>query len=373
MLQETYRFTALTGAMGEGEQGVNQPPHQFADKLVEVLLDAGASVNEGQGLYNTMFTKSVDKWLSVLMAKGLRADDELNWKATTKDDNLTTLNYQLAIAVDQGHINRVQLLLNAGADASTKNSYSGKPIHSHAVLKAYDAIAMLLEKCGAVPESLSAADQFKVACARRSFKQLSELLSQNPDLVKDASLLHHAAGLSDNDVYHKLIDLGFDVDGRNEHGRTILHHFALNNDVTEAAFLIEKHARIDIRDNSHNSTAVGFAAYSGSNAVLKMLLDISTSFLDCVCCAYLQRVMQLLTENPNSIHDRTALGNTALHVVGIWLHEEPDFDLCSSFIDKLIAAGADIHALNKEQQSPVEFYRSRGAENMADLLIERGG
>ena len=52
----TYRFTALTGAMGEGEGGVvSQPPHAHAWALATLLLDAGADPNDAQGLYNTIF------------------------------------------------------------------------------------------------------------------------------------------------------------------------------------------------------------------------------------------------------------------------------------------------------------------------------
>jgi len=158
-----------------------------------------------------------------------------------------------------------------------------------------------------------------------------------------------------------------------KNGRTILHHFALNGNAEEVAYLLEKGARVDIRDSSHDSTAAGFAAYSGNSTVLKLLLDHSSSFIECVCCAYLERTMVLLEEMPERINERTPLGNTALHVVGQWLHEEPDIDSCVTFIENLLAAGADIHALNSEQQTPVEFYRSRGIENMADLLVERGG
>jgi len=37
-----YAFTALTGALGEGEDAVNQPRHQFWLPLARLLLDAGA-------------------------------------------------------------------------------------------------------------------------------------------------------------------------------------------------------------------------------------------------------------------------------------------------------------------------------------------
>ena len=43
------RFTALTGAFGEGEQGpVNQPPPPEWEAFARLLLDAGADPNDGQ-------------------------------------------------------------------------------------------------------------------------------------------------------------------------------------------------------------------------------------------------------------------------------------------------------------------------------------
>ena len=127
-LNETYRFTALTGAMGEGEQGVNQPPHQYADELVALLLDAGANPNEGQGLYDTMFTDSGDKWLALLINKDLRVNDSLNWKVSNNNTLTTTLDYQLSCAVDNNRQSRVSLLLNAGVNPNARNTYNNRAI-----------------------------------------------------------------------------------------------------------------------------------------------------------------------------------------------------------------------------------------------------
>ena len=66
-----YRFTALTGAFGEGEMGpVNQPEHEDCDALATLLLDAGADPNDSQALYNTMFTPG-SKCLEMLLEYGL--------------------------------------------------------------------------------------------------------------------------------------------------------------------------------------------------------------------------------------------------------------------------------------------------------------
>jgi len=74
--------------------------------------------------------------------------------------------------------------------------------------------------------------------------------------------------------------------------------------------------------------------------------------------------------NPDSIHDRTERGNTALHVIGVWLHDEPDYDRYKLIIEWLLSAGADIKAKNRQGQTPVEFCVSSGAETVAELLAE---
>ena len=72
-----WYWSALTGVMGEGENGVlQQPPHARAREMAEMLLDAGADPNDSQGLYNTMFTAgngSTHRQLSHMCCCGLRA------------------------------------------------------------------------------------------------------------------------------------------------------------------------------------------------------------------------------------------------------------------------------------------------------------
>jgi hypothetical protein len=58
-----WRWTALTGVIGEGESGIiHQPPHPRARKLAEMLLDAGADPNDSQALYNCHFGPG-NEWL----------------------------------------------------------------------------------------------------------------------------------------------------------------------------------------------------------------------------------------------------------------------------------------------------------------------
>jgi len=370
LLNNTYRFTALTGAMGEGEQGVNQPPHQYADEMVTLLLDAGANPNEGQGLYNTMFTDSADKWLVVLFNKGLHANDPLNWDTKSAEKKVATLNYQLSCAVDSDREARVQLLLDAGADPNARNTYNGRAIHTNALLTGHTPIARLLEENGAIAEELDIKDEFRLACVREEDATITSLLDSHPTLKADATLLHEAAEHASVRIIDALIAKGFDINGQSKHGRTLLHHYAMSNNTARIQDLLHQGARIDIRDSSYNSTAAGFAAHCASYDAMRLLLDASPSLLDVVCCAYLERAQTLVEKTPSALHQRTERGSTPLHVIGSWLHDDPDYDTYNTLVEWLLSVGADINARNNQGQTPIEFNLSNGSDTLAEVLSD---
>ncbi len=370
MLNDTYRFTALTGAMGEGEQGVNQPPHQYADQIAAILLDAGANPNEGQGLYNTMFTDSADKWLALLISKGLTVNDRLNWDDADDDKKASTLDYQLSCAVDSNRYSRVSLLLDAGANPNTRSTYNGRAVHTNALLAGQLDIVELLQNNGAIAEELDFKDQFKLACVGEKFDVISDLIVSHPKLIEDPTLLHAAAEHASLAVVKNLIGQGFDINGLSEQGRTLLHQCAMKNDTAQVQMLLTLGARLNIKDRSHNSTPIGFASYCGSYDSMRLMLNASDSLLDAVCCSYFERVKAIVTQNPEAIFEKTELGNSVLHIVGYWLHDEPEYDTYKTLVDCLISAGADIAAKNSVGQTPTEFHLANGYETLAELLSE---
>ena len=370
LLDGTNRFTALTGAMGEGEQGVNQPPHQYADQMAALLLDAGANPNDGQGLYNTMFTDSGDKWLALLISKGLHANDRLNWDDAGNDKQAATLDYQLSCAVDRNRLSRVSLLLDAGANPNARNTYNDRAVHTNALLAGHAEIAQLLQNSGAIAEKLNFKDQFILACVGENYDAISRLIASHPKLLEDATLMHAAAEHASLEIVKALIAHGFDIDGLSKQGRTLLHQCAMKNDTAQVQELLSLGARIDIQDRSYGSIAAGFASYCGSYEAMRLLLDASDSLLHAVSCSYLARAKDIIDRKEEAIHEKSELGNTVLHVIGYWLHDEPDYDTYESMVGFLIASGADINLKNNEGQTPIEFHVSNGYEILAELLRE---
>ena len=211
-------------------------------------------------------------------------------------------------------------------------------------------------------------DRFRLACVDKDVKLIHALLGEQPQLKSDASLLHDSASNCSSPILRLLLESGFDINALARNGRTVLHHFAFNNDIEQVEYLLNNGARTDIRDQSHHATAVGFAACLCAHEAARLLLDRSTNFLDLVCYGYFERAEMLLSQNPALAKYGSPAGNTPLHLIGIWLTEEPDYESVTAFVELLLALGADLRAKNDTGQTPAEFYLASGAETMADLL-----
>src|SRR5688500_8925576 len=111
-------FTALTGALGEGENRYNQPPHASAPRLARLLLECGADPNDSQVLYNRQWSES-DEHLELLLEFGLGRGDGGPWHRRLGEAHSPPqqmLEEELIKASVAGRTNRARLMLQAGAD-----------------------------------------------------------------------------------------------------------------------------------------------------------------------------------------------------------------------------------------------------------------
>ena len=162
-----YRFTALTGAFGEGEMGpVNQPVHEESEALARLLLDAGARPNDSQALYNTMFT-SGSECLEALLEYGLSGEDRNNWLLEENGELVENpeqvLGYQLQWAVRNGHVERARLLIDHGADLMI-DAGDGRTLFAAALRAGHPDLAQYLADHGAATANLGAVDRLVAAC-----------------------------------------------------------------------------------------------------------------------------------------------------------------------------------------------------------------
>jgi ankyrin repeat protein len=367
LLDGIYPFTAMCGAMGEGERGpVACTPHACADELVALLLDAGASPNEAQGLYKTQFTGSIDKWLELLIARGLTSE-HLAWG----DHPQKTLDYFLAQAVIEGKYERVRLLVEHGADPSTINGYNGKSCLANAAIRGHDTIAAFLIEHGARKEALGAEDEFRVALRRGEERRMEALLERHPTLRTEPTLLREAAHYGPERVVW-LLDRGFDINAQTSDGRTLLMDSALWNYLDGVKFLLDRGADPDIVDKTYGVTALGFALHHRHWPVADFLGPISNNIFDVCRIPELERAKLLLDRDPTLVARRTGMGNTPLHLVSQARDEDIDVETSAAVVDLLLAHGADIEAKNNDGLTPLMWYRKLGIDDMVELLRQRG-
>jgi hypothetical protein len=114
-------FTALTGVFGEGEQGARrQPRHPYDRALATLLLERGAHPEDQQTLYNRMFRQGNDH-LEVLFAHGLGRVEPGPWHRRLGEAMETSEQMwarQIGWAAEHGFADRLVLLAEHGVDVS---------------------------------------------------------------------------------------------------------------------------------------------------------------------------------------------------------------------------------------------------------------
>ena len=354
-----WRWSGLTGAMGEGEEGLlQQPPHARARELAEILLDAGAAPNDAQGLYNTMFTPD-DQWLELLLSHGLKAEDVVD---PDGDPPIRTLDYQISQAVKMGLAERVSLLLEHGADIDAADIYSGRSNYANALLRGHPEIAAMLAEHGAETRELSLEDRFTAAVMSGDESGARELLRAGPGLIENPDLLveavHSAAAT------RLLLELGADPNAPKENGRVPLHEAAWSDNAEVVRLLLDRGASCEIRERDHEATPVGFANHAGNFELRDLLLDHSRDVFDLAGFGRARQLAEVLASDPALARARSAGGHTPLHAV----REGP---ACAQMLDLLLDRGADLDAAAGDGATPLSAALERGDEELAALLRAR--
>lgn len=344
-----YRFTALTGAFGEGEMGpVNQPPHEHCIALAGLLLDAGADPNDGQALYNTMFTPG-HECLAMLLDHGLNRGHRNNWRWAGEDGVYAenpdrTLDYQLNWAVQKHHVDRARLLIDHGADV-TGRTPDGKTLHEVAVRAGHPDLARYMAEHGAKAAELDISGRLIGACQAGDADTARQLVNDNPGLIErlqqaEPDLVVDAAGTNRLAAVRLMAELGFDL------GRVgdvaPLHQAAFQGHRAMVELLLAKGASLGVRDNHHAATPLQWAMTAGSSEVADYLKSQPMGVFDAVVAGDLHRLSSLLDD------DRTLLESTIGAERG----------------------GAQVH--EADWQTPLAFAVLRKQAVAVRLLLDRG-
>ena len=355
-----WSWSALTGVLGEGENGLlQQPPHPRARELAGILLDAGADPNDSQGLYNTMFTPD-NHWLELFLSRGLTAGAVVY---PGHEPPLRTLDYQLSQAVKRGFPERTALLLEHGADVGAPDLYNGRSNYENAVLGGFPEIAEMLARYGAEVVELSLEDRFTAAAMSGDESRARQLLAEAPAMIENPELLLEAA--TNAAATRLLLDLGADPDAPNENGPRppALGRLGEQRRGRPPASC----PRGELRDPGE-----GPRRHPGRlrqpRRPLRASRPAARSQQDVFDLAAWGRVEQLgevLQSDPALANARLAGGHTSVHGVTAGSQGEQVLDL-------LLAHGADIDGAADDGANPLSAAVERGDEELAALLRSRG-
>lgn len=373
-----YRFTALTGAFGEGEMGpVNQPPHENCVALAGLLLDAGADPNDGQALYNTMFTPG-HECLAMLLDQGLGPEHRNNWR-WAQDDGVyaenpdKTLDYQLNWAVQKHHVERAKLLVDHGADV-TGRTPDGKTLYEVALRAGHPDLANYLVEHGAKAADVDAAARLIGACHAADADAARALIGADADLVArvqkaEPDLVVDAAGGNRLEAVALMADLGFDL-GRVGNVAPV-HQAAFQDHVRMVELLLAKGADRNVRDNYHAATPLQWAMTGGAEGVLAYLSGQALGVFDSILIDDPDRLRALLDADPGLLE--TSIGAER---VGAGAHEA-DWQTPLAFavlrkrttaVKLLLGLGARTDVADAEGRRLVDLAAAESTAEIASLL-----
>ena len=260
-----------------------------AIRLATLLLDAGADPNDGQTLYNRMFSPA-DDHLKLLLRYGLGTGDGGPWHRKLGDrleSPAVMLRTQLIWAITHDMTSRVRLLAEHGVDLASPLEmrwHAVTPLTPTqlALQSGQVQVARLLVELGAPPatdtdsELLAAlldADTDGVATIEaREPGALARVRTAHPSLVLRATVLDRV------EAVRLLVRLGFDVSARGrqdlpieQEWETPLHQAAGDGKLELAQALLDLGADPGIRDRRFDATPLGWAQFFGRSELVSLL------------------------------------------------------------------------------------------------------
>lgn len=299
-----YRFTALTGAFGEGEMGPsNQPEHERCVDLARMLLESGADPNDGQALYNRMFEPG-QFWIEMLLDFGLGKSSKVNWLEEDRDrlvpSDESILDYQLRWAVEHDHIDRARLLIGAGADVSAKNKF-GDSYYTIALKAGQKDFAAELASLGSERQELPEIEEFIALCMGGDLQGTRDMLEKSPNLVKQAEedfadSVGHAAGQGRLKALTTFQALGFDL-GKKQ-GQSPMHRAVLGGQLEVLRWLVEQGGDTSLRDDMHGTTPLVWSYALGREECREYLSGLELDLFDSIMCENTNRIESLVNTDP---------------------------------------------------------------------------
>jgi len=357
-------FTVLVGVIGEGE--AHQAAHPLAEAFVRLLIARGADPFAPQALYNTSLGPDSTFWLDLLWSESEKRGETHKWTGPSPNELggeriPSALAYLLGNAVPD-HIERTRWLLEHGADARGINFYSREPVVKHAVLAGREDIAELLVRHGAERPQLTEHEDFLAATVAGDLARMRELALKHLEFLRSHEPMFAAIRLHRTDIAEALLDLGMSADvGDDKNFRAL--HFTTHCGAAEIArLLIARGAEIDPFELRYGGAPLTHAAYHQQSEMMSLLAPHSRNFRGLCYAGAVDRLRQLLAEEPDWANREDRPGEPALFCL------PDDEEKAVEIAELLLSFGADPTFRNPLGQTPAEVARRRGLDDAAALL-----
>jgi ankyrin repeat protein len=357
-------FTVLVGIIGDGEAG--QAAHPLAEAFARLLIARGADPFAPQALYNTSLRRDSTFWLDLLWSESEKRGETHKWTGPAPHELgggkiPNALTYLLGNAVPN-HILRTRWLLEHGADARGINHYSREPVIKHAMLAGRDDVVELLVRYGATRPELSDDEQFLAAIQVGDLATVRALAREHPTFLQSHAAMFAAIRLHRADVVGCLLDLGTSVDVGDEQNFRALHVAVHWGAVEIARLLIARGAEIDPFELRYGGTPLTHAVYHGQADMVQLLVPYSRNFRGLCFSGAVQRLQELLTEEPDRANREDRPGEPALFCL------PDDQEKAVEVAELLLSFGADPTFRNPLGQTPAQAAHRRGLDEAAELL-----
>ncbi|XP_028847701.1 ankyrin repeat domain-containing protein 50 [Denticeps clupeoides] len=355
--------------------------YEGQEEVLELLLEAGADVDECAGAQNSTITTVTPLLAAASMGHHSVVNRILFWGAAVDviDSEGRTA---LCLAAARGSLDVVRSLLDRGLDENHKDDLGWTPLHAAACEGHRSVCAVLTEKGsmarvgeadaeGRTPLIL-AAQEGHCSTARLLLDRRSPIDKRGYD---GHSALSAAALQRHREVVELLMRRGADTDVRDAEGRPLLYLLVLEGHLDMVSLLMEKGGvPLESRD-AEGRTALHVAAWHGNAEAIKLLLGHGSdpNSQDSEGRSPLHSVgwrghavagRMLLEARGVNVELACHQGATALSIAA----QEGHTEIVSIFLEK----GADPDHVDRYGRTPVKVAGKRGHFNIVRLLESYG-
>jgi ankyrin repeat protein len=301
------RYTPLSGAIGEGEEG--RPGHQQRDALVRLLLERGANPYDQQVTYNIHFKGKVLWFLELIYEHALRtgrgADwEDPEWRMLNAGGYGTGARWFLDVAVEHNDVQLAEWCLSRGANPNSapgpQRRNRQRPLYEEAVFRGHAEVAELLARYGAsrAPTPLNPLQTLVAACLQGNTAAIRSEIARHPEFLKSHEALFAATKYNRREAVELLLDLGTSPDIESPAGERALHIAAYDDAVDVGELLIARGADVDPIGRQYENTPLGGAMHCQSARMIALLARHSRSAWEVGYSGHVDRLRELLTEKP---------------------------------------------------------------------------